>query len=593
MRVNLKPIVLLVIPLFSAILLGVVFTVVGSDESVASAAPASGARDIAGVRPAAPTSPDETNVLNPDPPTDTVKLVFIHHSCGNNWLDDGNGNLGANMGDNNYYISDTYYDWGPDNIGSYTDIGHWWSWFRGEDSITYTNALYTTTNQHATYTRPMTDPGGENEIVMFKSCYPNSNLMGNPDDPPTTEDNPLRGQAASSSYHTVGNAKGIYNDILEYFQTRQDKLFVVITAPPVLDDTYADNARAFNNWLVNDWLTDYPHHNVAVFDFYDVLTTNGGDYNSNDYGLPTGNHHRVVTTTIPITVEHITDGDDDGSPNTLEYPTGGSNNHPSPAGNQKATGEFVPLLNVYYNCWKHGDCEEGAADWISVTAVGSTSIVYPDETATYTLSVAASEDFTAPVTLTLQGAPLEATVSLHPNPVIPPGNSQLYVTTTASTAVGIYSMTVTGTAGVVTDTVGLILIVASVAPPSFTLSISPEARVAMPNQAVSYTAVVTGIGGFSQPVTLTVAGLPAGVDAAWSVNPVQPGNASVLTLSVPSSPPFGDYLLQIVGTAHTQVVTENVGLTIDYPARIYLPVVLRSSTTGCWDLSGSDKDTLL
>jgi len=190
----------------------------------------------------------------------------------------------------------------------------------------------------------VTNPGGENEIVMFKSCYPNSNLRGSPDDPvPPIGNNPLRGEGVGGS-HTVANAKGIYNDLLEYFATRQDKLFVVITAPPVQNARWADNARAFNNWLVEEWLADYAHDNVAVFDFYNVLTSNGGNWHTNDLGWATGNHHRYRNEVI----EHTTDQ----GQNTAAYPNGGSNNHPSPAGNQKASGEFAPLLNIYYHRWK-------------------------------------------------------------------------------------------------------------------------------------------------------------------------------------------------------------------------------------------------
>jgi hypothetical protein len=367
MRIYQKLIRLLLIVLPAALVLEIVSVTIASSVSNAAPVPRLGVTGTVDVQPAAPASPGEANALNPNPPGEVVKLVFIHHSCGAGWLNDGNGGLGAALGENNYYVSDTYYGWGPadadlgyETIGDHTDIGHWYNWFAGPNRDTYLGALYTTTSRYASYTRPMANPGGENQIVMFKSCYPNSNLRGDPDEPPTSGDNPLRGVGSWSGDHTVGNAKGIYNDILEYFRTRQDKLFVVITAPPVMDGTYADNARAFNNWLVYDWLADYPHHNVAVFDLYNVLTTNGGDANTNDYGWSTGNHHRVVTGTAPITVEHITDGDDDASPNVLEYPTGGgTNDHPSFAGNQKATGEFVPLLNVYYNCWKHGDCGPG------------------------------------------------------------------------------------------------------------------------------------------------------------------------------------------------------------------------------------------
>ena len=172
----------------------------------------------------------------------------------------------------------------------------------------------------------MPDPGGENEIVMFKSCFPNSNLEGNPDDPPAPGGDSL----------TVSNAKYIYNDLLKYFATRPDKLFVVITAPPVQDPTFADNARAFNTWLVRNWLAEngYTQRNVAVFDFYNILTG-------------PNNHHRYRDGAI----EHITDR----GGNTAAYPT--EDDHPSSAGNQKATVEFVPWLNVMVHCWRgDGGC---------------------------------------------------------------------------------------------------------------------------------------------------------------------------------------------------------------------------------------------
>jgi hypothetical protein len=277
------------------------------------------------------------------PPAEPVRLIFIHHSCGSNWLSDGNGGLGVALMDNNYFVSDTNYNWGPDSIGSSTDIGHWWLWFRGPDSAEYLEALYAENGQHSSYSRMSTDRGGENQIIMFKSCYPNSGLKGDVNDPvPAIDDNPLRGESCGSQYHTVANAKGIYLDLLEYFKTRPDKLFVVITAPPLTDATYADNARAFNDWLVNDWLTGYAVGNVCVFDFYNVLTTNGGDSDTNDLGLESGNHHRLWNGAV----QHKTDGDDDANPNVLEYPTG--DNHPSKAGNQKATAEFLPLLNSTY-----------------------------------------------------------------------------------------------------------------------------------------------------------------------------------------------------------------------------------------------------
>jgi hypothetical protein len=292
----------------------------------------------------------ESSALNPNPPDQPTRLVFIHHSTGENWLADGNGRLGIALRENNYFVSDTNYGWGPDEIGSSTDIGHWWLWFRGPDSSTYLGDLYEESSQHASYSRmPGQTPGNENEVILFKSCFPNSALRGSVGDPvPPIDHNPLRGQDSSSSYHTVANAKGIYTDLLDYFSTRQDKLFLAITAPPLSDPAYASNARAFNEWLMNSWLKDYPYKNVAVFDFYNVLTTNGGSASINDLGQEAGNHHRLWQSAV----QHKIDGDNDDNPNVLEYRSAQRDDHPSTAGNLKATGEVTALLNIFYHCWK-------------------------------------------------------------------------------------------------------------------------------------------------------------------------------------------------------------------------------------------------
>ena len=255
------------------------------------------------------------------PPDRVVKLIFIHHSTGENLLRDDYGGLGRALGQNNYFVSDTNYGWGPDSIGDRTDIPNWTEWFASDATPRYMSALFNESGQNADYTRTLDDPGGENEIIVFKSCFPNSALEGSPNDSP-----------GSYEELSVSGAKYVYNTILQYFATRPDKLFIVITAPPLSDGTYAENARAFNNWLLNDWLREnnYTLNNVAVFDFYNVLT--GPDA-----------HHRVSNGQI----EHI-----NGTRNTLYYPSG--DDHPSEQGSRKATEEFVPLLNVYYHRWQSG-----------------------------------------------------------------------------------------------------------------------------------------------------------------------------------------------------------------------------------------------
>ncbi len=295
---------------------------------------------------------------NAAPPEATQKVVFIHHSTGENWLADWSGALGASLRDNNYFVSDTNYGWGPDGIGDLTDIGHWYNWFVGPQSPTYLGALYAESWQNCEYSRLESDPGGENGIVMFKSCFPNSNLGGGPNDPPTVGENPLRGvDCYEEAVHNVANAKGVYNDLLAYFASRPDKMFVLIISPPQASGSteayQAANARALANWLRTDWLAGYEGHNVFAYDFYNVLTSNSADEWTADIGTAEGNHHRVHEGAV----QHL----QTVAQNTSAYTQDPYDGHPTEAGNQKATHEFVPVLNVFYNCWQGlGECPQQA-----------------------------------------------------------------------------------------------------------------------------------------------------------------------------------------------------------------------------------------
>ena len=94
---------------------------------------------------------------------------------------------------------------------------------------------------------------------------------------------------------------------------------LLIPFPDATGGHQAANARALNNWLMTDWLADYPHNNVAVFDFYNVLTSNGGAWNVNDLGAATGNHHRYHNGAV----QYVTDQ----GGNTAAYPDGGNDDH--------------------------------------------------------------------------------------------------------------------------------------------------------------------------------------------------------------------------------------------------------------------------
>jgi hypothetical protein len=146
---------------------------------------------------------------------------------------------------------------------------------------------------------------GENTIVMFKSCFPNSEVGS-----------------------SITDEKAIYNSLLTYFQAHPDKMFVLITPPPMRSISYPSKTRELCNWLTdrnNGWLKNLTTGNVFVWDFYNVLTHPNA-------------HHRLVG---GVEVHEVVAG-----ANTLYYPSG--DDHPNTTGNVKATDEFVPLLNKWY-----------------------------------------------------------------------------------------------------------------------------------------------------------------------------------------------------------------------------------------------------
>lgn len=305
---------------------------------------------------------------DPTPPASPVRLVFIHHSTGEGLLNPEYGGLLPVLNRNNYYLTDTNYDWGPydndvddgANIGSHTDLGHWYNWFLGPDRDTYLQAVYDNPTIYTGWTNSdsIADPGGENRIVLFKSCFTAAQgLSGNPDDPPLPAGtpNPLYGIGAyddpNGDLHSVANVKGLYRDLLEYFASRPDKLFGIITTPPSFPgaaDESMPRLRGINSWLIEHLLDGYALNNVFVFDYGNVLTSNGGGPETNDLGWAGGSHHRFRSGSI----EHLV-----GPSDFLAYPSWDSgssswDNHPSMAGQEKAAAEFVPLLNVSYNRWR-------------------------------------------------------------------------------------------------------------------------------------------------------------------------------------------------------------------------------------------------
>ena len=252
---------------------------------------------------------------------DTIDdLVFMHHSCGQNWL---TNSLDAALIAKDYIDerNDIYYgtdippDSGrPDSLaptpGDLTDMNHWVLWFND-----YLDGILS---------HGCTD--GVNRIVMFKSCYPNSGITSDGTDPgdPFSSTKTLTNYRAvythpDGSGHTYSHGGYSYSALEDIFAANPDFLFIPVTAPPLCNSATTDaegyRARAFNEWLENDWLDAYNAanpglNNVAVFNWFDFLA------NDNDHAT---------------------------WPNRLKDAYGGSttNSHPNDTGNAASTVFFA------------------------------------------------------------------------------------------------------------------------------------------------------------------------------------------------------------------------------------------------------------
>jgi hypothetical protein len=98
--------------------------------------------------------------------------------------------------------------------------------------------------------------------------------------------------------------------------------------------------------------------------------------------------------------------------------------------------------------------------------------------------------------------------------------------------------------------------------PTYTMGVTDAAvSVCSPDDA-TWDINVGSILGYNTPVTLSTIGLPAGATDGYSVNPVAPGNSSVLTLSNLGAVTAGNYAMSVNGASGGDNKTTNINLSL-------------------------------
>ena len=170
---------------------------------------------------------------------------------------------------------------GAGSIGDRTDIPNWLEWFDGPNSGEILAALVRRERAALRTTRDRWPiPAARTRLCSSSRASPIRTWSGSPTDP----------ASPGEEYYRRARQVRLQPDPAVLRHPSRQALHRHHRAARARTRTYAENARAFNTWLVEDWLreNEYPYNNVAVFDFYNVLT--GPD-----------NHHRY----LDGAVEHV------------------------------------------------------------------------------------------------------------------------------------------------------------------------------------------------------------------------------------------------------------------------------------------------
>ena len=201
----------------------------------------------------------------------------------------------------------------------------------------------------------------------------------------------------------------------------------------------------------------------------------------------------------------------------------------------------------------------------TLSATPSSLSVTQGNSGTSTITVTDAGGFTGSITLAASGLPSGVTAAFGTNPTT--GTSVLTLTASSTATTGTSTVTITGTSGSLTATTTVALTVSATASPNFTIAASPASLTVTQGAKGTSTITITSTGGFNSATTLSATGLPAGVTAAFSTNPVTPaanGSAtSTLTLTASASATVGAATVTITGTSGSTSHSTTIALTVN------------------------------
>jgi hypothetical protein len=166
--------------------------------------------------------------------------------------------------------------------------------------------------------------------------------------------------------------------------------------------------------------------------------------------------------------------------------------------------------------------------------------------ALFAVSVSEPGSLLGPVALSVTGAPIGAHVSILPNPVPAGLPAIVVVSTSASTPVGSYVLTIVATSGSSHQSVTVLLTVSL--PTGFTMTLDPPVATVVDGESTSYHLTLKR-GLLAGPIGLKLSGVPEFATASVSPSLSLLGNSATIKVSTATNVVPGVYLLTVKGTA--------------------------------------------
>ncbi len=277
-------------------------------------------------------------------------------------------------------------------------------------------------------------------------------------------------------------------------------------------------------------------------------------------------------------------GTGQGNANAGLYPLVNATHNPfhaTPSGNNSVPGVtgFTASGNTYNLATGLGSVDGAVlvSEWGSGSGGGSKDFTLTPSATSGTVLVGKSTTFTigatasgtAKNTIALKAtAPTGVTAGISPASILPGASATVTIAVGSTAASGSQSISITGTDSTGTQTVTYALTVTPL--PTLALTAASSA-VSVPqggSGTVSLTAT-TG-GSYSGNIGLSVSGLPTGVTAGWSANPIAGAsgsstNSETLTLTATPTATVGSATISVTATGDSLTASQTVTVQVQSP----------------------------